>query len=413
MLCVKCCVIYNEQGVVSQAYYSPMLADAEPTWYINYLSLLYTLHNTQHGFSESMPISESIQQAAWRRLKKNKAAVFGMAVIALALLVALLAYYMAPDISPFANRMTVEIGGQQPGYTQAFLLINKDQQDDNSAGIFSRLLYGRSDAFTWLPITRYQQTGDSIIVQKFIDEGIEERMAFALSQLPVHPVVSKKFLLGTDKYGRDILSRLIIGTRVSLSVGLIAVIISLSTGILLGALAGYFGGKTDDIIMWFINVIWSIPTLLLVFAITFLLGKGFWQVFIAIGLTMWVTVARIVRGQVLGVRELEYVEAARALGYTQGRIIFRHILPNIAGPILVVGASNFASAIVIEAGLSFLGVGVQPPQPSWGLMIKENYNFIITHNPMLALAPGFAIMLLVLAFNLLGNGLRDALNVRS
>jgi peptide/nickel transport system permease protein len=150
----------------------------------------------------------------------------------------------------------------------------------------------------------------------------------------------------------------------------------------------------------------------LVFALTLLLGKGFWQVFIAIGLTMWVNVARIVRGQVLAVKELEYIEAANALGFKDSRIIIRHILPNILGPVLVVAASNFASAIVIEAGLSFLGIGVQPPQPSWGLMIKENYNFIITHNPMLALAPGIAIMLLVLAFNLLGNGLRDALNVK-
>jgi peptide/nickel transport system permease protein len=164
--------------------------------------------------------------------------------------------------------------------------------------------------------------------------------------------------------------------------------------------------------MWLINVIWSIPTLLLVFAITLLLGKGFWQVFIAVGLTMWVNVARLVRGQVLATRELQYIEAARALGFSNIRIIGRHILPNILGPILVIAAANFASAIIIEAGLSFLGVGVQPPQPSWGLMIKENYNFIITQNPMLALAPGFAIMLLVLAFNLLGNGLRDALNVR-
>jgi peptide/nickel transport system permease protein len=164
--------------------------------------------------------------------------------------------------------------------------------------------------------------------------------------------------------------------------------------------------------MWFINVIWSIPTLLLVFALTLLLGKGFWQVFIAIGLTMWVNVARLVRGQVLAVRELEYIEATRALGYSDARTILKHILPNILGPVIVIGASNFASAIVVEAGLSFLGVGVQPPQPSWGLMIKENYNFIITHNPMLALAPGIAIMILVLAFNLLGNGLRDALNVR-
>jgi peptide/nickel transport system permease protein len=164
--------------------------------------------------------------------------------------------------------------------------------------------------------------------------------------------------------------------------------------------------------MWLINVIWSIPTLLLVFAITLMLGKGFWQVFIAVGLTMWVNVARLVRGQVMATKELQYVEAGRALGYSHARIIARHILPNILGPILVIAASNFASAIVIEAGLSFLGVGVQPPTPSWGLMIKENYNFIITQNPMLALAPGFAIMLLVLAFNLFGNGLRDALNVR-
>jgi peptide/nickel transport system permease protein len=164
--------------------------------------------------------------------------------------------------------------------------------------------------------------------------------------------------------------------------------------------------------MWQINVIWSIPTLLLVFAITLLLGKGFWQVFIAVGLTMWVNVARLVRGQVMVTKELQYVEAGRVLGFSDSRIIIRHILPNIMGPILVIAASNFASAIVIEAGLSFLGVGVQPPMPSWGLMIKENYNFIITQNPMLALAPGFAIMILVLAFNLFGNGLRDALNVR-
>jgi peptide/nickel transport system permease protein len=183
-------------------------------------------------------------------------------------------------------------------------------------------------------------------------------------------------------------------------------------GTLLGAVAGYFRGRTDNLVMWLINVIWSIPTLLLVFAITLILGKGFFQVFIAVGLTMWVNVARLVRGQVLATRELQYVEAARTLGFSNTRIIVRHILPNILGPILVIAASNFASAIVIEAGLSFLGVGVQPPQPSWGLMIKENYNFIITQNPMLALAPGFAIMILVLAFNLLGNGLRDALNVR-
>jgi peptide/nickel transport system permease protein len=160
------------------------------------------------------------------------------------------------------------------------------------------------------------------------------------------------------------------------------------------------------------NIVWSIPTLLLVFAITFALGKGFWQVFVAVGLTLWVNVARTLRGQVLAVRNIEYVEATRALGFSDARIIFRHILPNVLGPVLVVAAANFASAIVIEAGLSFLGVGVQPPQPSWGLMIKENYSFIITSNPSLAIIPGVAIMILVLAFNLLGNALRDRLDVR-
>ena len=127
---------------------------------------------------------------------------------------------------------------------------------------------------------------------------------------------------------------------------------------------------------------------------------------------MWVSVARVVRGQVLALREMEYIQAAKALGLKNMRIIIRHILPNVLGPVIVIAAANFASAIIIEAGLSFLGVGIQPPTPSWGLMIKENYNFIITHNPALALAPGIAIMILVLAFNLLGNGLRDALDVR-
>lgn len=347
------------------------------------------------------------------RLLRNKGAAFGLIVIGAAIFVALTAYFIAPDPSPDANRMIVEIGGRKPGFSQQFLLIKKEKPQA-PVSFWQRLISGKEDNYNYIPINHYVIKGDSLIVQKFVDEGVEERRGYRIAVAPKGelPVRTRVFWLGTDKYGRDILSRLLVGVRVSLAVGLVTVLISLSLGVLLGSLAGYFRGKVDEIILWLINVIWSIPTLLLVFAITLMLGKGFWQVFIAIGLTLWVNVARIIRGQVLGVREREYVEAARALGYSHSRILFRHILPNVMGPVWVVSASNFASAIVIEAGLSFLGVGVQPPQPSWGLMIKENYNFIITHNPMLALAPGLAIMLLVLAFNLLGNGLRDALNVR-
>jgi ABC-type dipeptide/oligopeptide/nickel transport system permease subunit len=355
--------------------------------------------------------SSSFQQAAWKRLKKNKGAVFGLVVIVLSVLVAVFAYFIAPDPSPYANRIILEVGGSKPGFTQSFIKVKKEK-NVVATSFLKQLISGKEDAYYYVPVVSHEQKGDSVIVQRYIDEGVAERQAYSVSQLADQPIVQSTFFLGADKFGRDILSRLIVGTRVSLSVGLITIIISLSIGLILGSLAGYFRGRTDNVIMWFINVIWSIPTLLLVFAITLALGKGFWQVFIAVGLTLWVSVARLVRGQVLAARELEYVEATRALGYSHFRTIVRHIWPNIMGPVMVIAASNFASAIVIEAGLSFLGVGVQPPQPSWGLMIKENYNFIITQNPMLALAPGFAIMLLVLAFNLLGNGLRDALNVR-
>lgn len=335
-------------------------------------------------------------------------------VIMLAFAVAAFAYFLAPDHSPFANRMVVEIGGKPPGFTQLFLLLPR--QTIEKTGFFQRLRGGSPDTCVYLPITGWSAKGDSLHVDKYVDEGLTEPQTYALDKIDPYRagryIHREHFYLGTDRFGRDVLSRLIIGTRVSLSVGLVAVALSLTIGIVLGAVGGYYGGKTDDVIVWFMNIVWSIPTLLLVFAITFALGKGFWQVFVAVGLTLWVNVARTLRGQVLALRHIEYVEAGRALGFSDTRIIVRHILPNVIGPVLVVAASNFASAIVIEAGLSFLGVGVQPPQPSWGLMIKENYSFIITHNPSLALVPGLAIMVLVLAFNLLGNGLRDAFDPR-
>ncbi|HTB99441.1 MAG TPA: ABC transporter permease [Ferruginibacter sp.] len=362
---------------------------------------------------------QSFNNHIWRRLIKNKSAVLGLIIIAVTVFISVFGYSIAPDGSPNADLQTVEIQAKKPGYSQLFLKIPDKKSDE--VNWLSQLINGKPNDYRYVPIKDYSIQGDVLFVNKYIDEDTAITQHYSINRLTNdHPenllsenICTKKYWLGTDTFGRDILSRLIIGTRVSLAVGLIAVIISLTLGILLGAIAGYYKGRIDAIVMWLINVTWSIPTLLLVFAITLALGKGFWQIFIAVGLTMWVSVARLIRGQVMVIKELEYILAARALGFKDSRIIIRHILPNIFGPVMVIAASNFATAIIIEAGLSFLGIGVQPPQPSWGLMIKENYNFIITHNPTLALVPGFAIMLLVLSFNLLGNELRDALDVKN
>ena len=200
--------------------------------------------------------------------------------------------------------------------------------------------------------------------------------------------------LGTDRYGRDLLSRLMAGSGISLSVGAGAVLISLILGLLLGGLAGYLGGWVDTVLSWFLQVMWSIPTLL---------------VFLAIGLTMWVEVARIVRGQFLSLREQAYVQAAEALDLPAWRIMLRHMLPNAMSPLVVVCAANFAAAILIEAGLSFLGVGAQIPMPSWGNIVKEHAHLLTTDHAWLALIPGALIASLVLAFTWVGDGLRHAM----
>lgn len=362
-----------------------------------------------------------------RKLLKKPAAIIAISIITLTAIVAVFAYVFAPDNTPYANRMIIELGAREPGFTKQLLQIPKATPPEEVSFI-NGLFNGTPSAHTAIPINRHWYEGEKLMAAHYIDEGIEDTLSFAIQELVgshkaqtlaqqqeyinKELIKSTTFYLGTDRYGRDILSRLLIGARVSLAVGFIAVLLSITIGIFLGSLSGYYGGVTDDMVMWLINILWAIPTLLLVFAITLTIGKGFWQIFIAIGLTMWVSAARLIRGQVMALKEMEYITAARALGYKDGRIIFRHILPNIAGPVMVIAASNFATAILIEAGLSFLGIGVQPPMPSWGLMIKEHYNFLLTNRPLLAIIPGVAIMVLVYAFNILGNALRDVLDVR-
>lgn len=394
--------------------------------------------------------SKSLSHIAWHRLKKNKLSLFGLVIIFCAIIVAILGPMVRPDGTPKANDQILEITTQKPGFTVDLLKIKKNQKEKEISA-WEFVSEGVENDFITIPIYDYSFEGLYLVVEKYtgnkvnngqikkynladivysldhnkvtesdgfldfhtIEEGkqhvtIEELTA----TIKEENIISRKYYLGTDKYGRDLLSRLMAGTWISLFVGFISVFISLFIGITLGAVSGYYRGWIDDLVMWFINVVWSIPTLLLVIAITMALGKGTWQVFIAVGLTMWVEVARVVRGQMLSLREKEFVEAGRALGFTNARIIFKHIIPNVLGPVIVISAINFAAAILIEAGLSFLGIGAQPPQATWGKIIAEHKGYIITGKAYLALLPGFAIILMVLAFVLVGNGIRDSLDAK-
>ncbi len=364
-----------------------------------------------------------------QRLWQNRPAVAGLAFIALCAVVALLGYWVLPDNSPNANHGFVQIQKEGPGLRVQLLRqpLPDSARDGRAAdNLFATWLHGREPNVQETPIGGYEFAGDSIILKPLGEHSAEagrlRRLALAAvvghagppaelqREVKASHLPTRTYALGTDKAGRDELSRLLLGTRISLGIGLVAVLISLVIGMAVGAVAGYFGGWVDSLLLGLMTVVWSIPGIMLVIAISLALdSKGVWVSFVAVGLTMWVDVARVVRGQMLSLRSATFVEAGRVLGLPTARLIARHLLPNMRGPLIVLATSNFASAILLEAGLSFLGLGVQPPAPSWGLMVKEGYDLLGTEAGLwLTLLPGAAISLLVLSFNLLGNGLRDA-----
>jgi peptide/nickel transport system permease protein len=364
-----------------------------------------------------------IWQQLWRRTSVKVALWF----IAFCVLIAVFAYPLSPDSSPNANRMIVELKVRPPGYGKYFLRFPRtDTVQERS--FWSALFTGQEPREQLIPINYLLFRKDSFAIVHYIGVRKQDTLHYALKavlpydalNLPLNEqreMIGKQFIekrhfwLGTDRYGRDNLSRLLLGTRVSLGVGLVAAILPLSIGLFIGVFSGYFRGRTDKIVMYLINVLWAIPVLLLLFEITSLAGIGYLQIFIAIGLTIGVSTTFLIRGRVSTLREMEYIKAAQTLGLSDFRIIFHHILPNIAGLLMVIAVSNFASAILIEAGLSFLGIGVQPPMSSWGLMIREQY-FLMIYRPSQVLIPGVAIFFLVYAFNILGNALREVVEAR-
>lgn len=387
-----------------------------------------------------------------KRLFGNWTAVLGLVIIIFAVIAAVLGYLIMPDSTPSANDGAIQIQKQLPGY---HTLVMKKRRNIHIQHhyFFQKMLFGQESEFTIIPIKSYQikdfnveiipngriQIPETYPLIEIVyalhdnpsDLGSEKLYYYSkdkvyytksngsasivtknelIKKFEEEYIENRWFILGTDKAGRDIFSRLLFGTRISLGIGLVAVIISLFLGITVGAIGGFFGGTIDRFVMWFMTVVWSIPSIMLVIAISLALqSKGIWVAFVAVGLTSWVEIARVVRGQIMSIKEKTYVEAARAMGFNNFRIIFIHILPNVIGPIIVIATSNFATAILTEAGLSFLGLGVQPPMPSWGMMVNEGFHSIGTQNSWhLILFPSFAISLLVFAFNLFGNGLRDA-----
>jgi len=313
------------------------------------------------------------------------------------ILAAICADFLASDTSQHANEQFINTANAPLAYrTQVLHYTVAGQEISKTVDWYEHkdeLLYLVEDM---IPLYRYPGWRDTMII----------------SDASLVRADNRRFYLGTDAFGRSLYSRILYGLRISLIVGLISVIVSAVVGLIMGLLAGLGGRWVDEIVMFLVNSVWSIPTLLLVFVVLIAVGRGLWNVIFAIGITMWVEVARVVRGQILSLKQENFVAFAKMSGISTWRTVRYHILPNILGPLLVILTANFAMAILLEAGLSFLGFGVQPPAPSLGNILSENYGLALSGRVGIALVPALIIMLLVFCINVIGNHLRDVNDVR-
>ena len=358
----------------------------------------------------------------FKKFRKNSSAFISFSIVTFLFIISIFAYFIIPDNSPNANQQFPSIALSKPRFKANILKLPRQGQEIKNT-FMSQWINGKRVAADFYVYETIKRENDAIYLTNYygreqiivLDDFLLGKLdgANAEESASLNSFISQKsFILGTDKFGRDIFSRIILGIRVSMLVGAVAVIISLFMGILMGSLAGFLGGIWDQLIMLLINVNWSIPTLLMVFAIVLAFDRGLIVIFIAVGLTMWVELARIVRGQVMLLKQEQFVVAAQNMGMSVPKILFVHILPNIIGPVLVMAAANFSTAVLVEAGLSFIGFGVEPPTPSIGNMLNEHYGYAMTGKLFLAVVPALSLMILVLSFNLVGAGLRDAFDVK-
>ncbi|MCC6753930.1 MAG: ABC transporter permease [Saprospiraceae bacterium] len=299
---------------------------------------------------------------------------FSVGYLAICLFAGAFAYIFIPDKTVNANNQVSELALEDAGSRHCLHCTLAASHPENF-------------------VTRYL-TGQRSIYRCVLDETHTSNLCMV-------------YLFGTDKFGRDVFSRVVLGVRYTLIIAMGAVLLSIAIGGLLGGLAGFYGGRTDQLISVLINVFWSLPTILLAFAVIMGFGRSMGSIFVAISLTMWGDVARLVRGLVLRWREMLFVQAARTMGLAEYKILFRHVLPNVTGSVLVQSSGNFALAVLLESGLSFLGFGLQPPIPTLGNILQEQYVYAISGKPMLAWIPSIIVVLLILSFQIIATRLRD------